>query len=58
MYADKFHSKNPQFNRYETYSNSISTFGPHKVHAFEMLKDEFGVPDLDFLVEKYGHPIF
>ena len=57
MYADKFHSKTPQFNSYETYAKNIARFGNKKEASFRVLKDEFGIPEIESLAKKYGHPI-
>jgi uncharacterized protein len=58
-YADKFHSKTnpPRFNTYESFMATAKTYGDDIVTRFEKLKDEFGVPDLAPLVQKYGHEI-
>lgn len=53
MYADKFHSKSPQFNSFESYRKRVSQFGPEKVIEFEKLAHEFGLPDLDMLSSQY-----
>jgi uncharacterized protein len=57
MYADKFHSKGPQFNSYATYKKRVGSFGTGKAAQFEALSLEFGIPDLEVLAVKYGHPI-
>lgn len=57
MYADKFHSKNPQFNSFESYSEHISKFGEDKVKKFAELAEKFGVPELNELAQKYNQPI-
>jgi uncharacterized protein len=57
MYADKFHSKEipPCFNTYEYYKRAVARFGQQKAEKFEQMAQEFGVPDLAPLIEKYGH---
>jgi uncharacterized protein len=57
MYADKFHSKAPQFNTFESYTKTVSKFGAGKASQFASLANEFGIPALDDLSAKYGHPI-
>lgn len=57
MYADKFHSKAPQFNAFATYLKKIEGFGEANAQRFHDLAQEFGVPDLDTLSAAYGHPI-
>lgn len=57
MYADKFHSKKPQFNSFERYREFIKQFGEEQVQKFDQLSKEFGIPDLTPFVEKYGHPV-
>jgi uncharacterized protein len=59
MYADKFHSKgsSPHFNSYDQYKELVRQFGEHKVEQFEEMANEFGIPDLQPLSEKYGYPI-
>ena len=59
MYADKFHSKSPypHFNSYEYYKEIVESFGEGKSKKFEKMAQEFGVPNLEPLSEKYSHPI-
>lgn len=57
MYADKFHSKTPQFNTFESYKSYISRFGNEKVKQFEQLASQFGIPKLDDLANKYNMPL-
>jgi len=57
MYSDKFHSKNQQFNSFDTYSKYIGRFGKDKVQKFNLLSQLFGTPDLELLARKYKHPI-
>ncbi len=58
-YADKFHSKTtpPRFNTYESFKSYTATFGPEIAERFEKLAEEFGIPNLEPLVEKYGHEV-
>ncbi len=57
MYADKFHSKKPQFNSFKGYRNFIQQFGQEQVDKFDALAQEFGIPDLEKLASRYTHPI-
>jgi uncharacterized protein len=59
MYADKFHSKTepPYFNPYAWYKQHVAKFGEDKVKKFEQMAQEFGMPDLAPLIEKYGHAV-
>lgn len=57
MYADKFHSKTPQFNTYDSYKNFISQFGKEQEIKLAKLADEFGIPKLEALAKKYNHPV-
>lgn len=57
MYADKFHSKDPCFNSFSWYCRYIRRFGDKKVVAFKQLAEEFGIPDLSYLIHKYNMPI-
>lgn len=42
MYADKFHSKTPQFNSFDSYCVYVKRFGGDKVKKFQELRDLFG----------------
>jgi len=57
MYADKFHSKGSKltFNSVRYYTQFAAQFGIENVNAFHNFMDTFGTPDLEPLVEKYGH---
>ena len=58
MYADKFHSKTepPMFNSAEWYRNSLqSKFGEPKAMLFDEFVQEFGEPNLEPLMARYGH---
>lgn len=57
MYADKFHSKVPQFNTSVGYEKKLLRFGREKLLLFRQLKKEFGMPSLEPLAEKYAMPI-
>jgi uncharacterized protein len=58
-YADKFHSKTtpPRFNTYESFKKYAASFDPEIAVRFERLAEEFGIPDLAPLIEKYGHEV-
>lgn len=57
MYSDKFHSKNPQFNTFDTYSSYISRFGEDRIRKFQALSKIFGIPNIKPIASKYNHPI-
>ncbi|MBA3723423.1 MAG: HD domain-containing protein [Candidatus Levybacteria bacterium] len=57
LYADKFHSKKPQFNSYASYCTYTEQFGAGSVEKFKKLADEFGIPDIAELAKEYKHPI-
>lgn len=57
MYADKFHSKTPQFNSYDAYRHYTGQFGDENVAIFDALSEEFGIPDLEFFAHKYNQPV-
>jgi len=57
MYADKFHSKTPRFNSFDSYSKNLSRFGKEKVVRLNEFADTFGIPDLNDLSHRYKHPI-
>lgn len=57
MYADKFHSKTPKFNTYDSYHKFSEQFGGKVTQRFEAMVNEFGLPDLEFFSKEYGHPI-
>lgn len=56
-YADRFHSKNPTFSRYETYLEQLKHQFPEQAAKFEDWAKEFGIPDVEALAKKYNHPI-
>ncbi len=57
MYADKFHSKNPKFNKFETYKKKVAIFGEFNILTFQKMADEFGIPTLDSLAKEYDMPL-
>lgn len=60
MYADKFHSKSepPMFNSVKWYEEHLEhKLGADKVELFQKLVEEFGEPDLQPLMQRYGQPI-
>ena len=57
MYADKFHSKNPQFNSFDWYRAYTQRFGEDTVKKFEEFSHIFGIPELESLSIKYRQPI-
>jgi len=57
MYADKFHSKTPQFNSPQSVRDHIQKYGDEKIQKFNDLEKMFGIPELEQLAKKYNHPL-
>lgn len=57
MYADKYHSKTPKFNTFESYLSHVSVFSDRNSLEFRRLAAKYGVPDLEELSRSYGHPL-
>jgi uncharacterized protein len=59
MYADKFHSKStpPVFVTAPTYADRVRRFGAAHAARFSALVTEYGEPDLEPLVERFGHRV-
>lgn len=58
MYADKFHSKVPALNSFETYRTRTQRFGEGNAAQFDKLAEEFGKPEhLAELAAKYDQPL-
>ncbi len=56
-YADRFHSKKPIFNRFDTFhDNMLATF-PKQAEKMELWAVEFSKPNVEALSKKYNHPI-
>jgi uncharacterized protein len=56
-YADRFHSKRPKFNAYDTYEKFLQSVFPMQVAKFRAAAEKFGRPDLLPLAKKYDHPL-
>ncbi len=56
-YADRFHSKDPNFNSYEVFYDRLLESLPEQAKKFRASATEFGIPDLKALAKKYDHPI-
>jgi len=56
-YADRYHSKKPVFNSHEYFKDILEKKYPEQLKKFEEWSKEFGVPDINRLAKKYGHPI-
>jgi uncharacterized protein len=56
-YADRFHSKHPTFNAYEPFLARLSKDLPEQVAKLRKAAAEFGIPDVQVLAQKYGHPV-
>ncbi len=56
-YADRFHSKHPTFNSYDTFLNNLKRELPLQAKKFELWSKRFGLPDIDTMAKKYNQPI-
>lgn len=56
-YADRFHSKRPVFNDFETFLKRLKKSLPLQADKFERESKRFGLPDVRDLAAKYRHPI-
>jgi len=56
-YADRFHSKHPTFNSYEPFLKKLGSGLPEQAKKLKQSAEEFGIPDIEALAKKYGHPI-
>lgn len=56
-YADRFHSKDPAFNSFDSFYASLKKSLPKQAAKFKAMSECFGVPDLTPLAKKYEHPI-
>ncbi len=56
-YADRFHSKKPTFNDFNSFLAGLKQTLPHQAEKFEAMSKRFGVPDLAVLAKKYNQPI-
>lgn len=56
-YADRFHSKHPTFNDYNSFLVRLSKGLPEQAAKLKTAAEEFGVPDIQALAQKYGQPV-
>lgn len=56
-YADRFHSKNPTFNDFESFADRLQKDLPEQAEKFRAWSKEFGIPDVAALAKKYNQPI-
>ena len=56
-YADRFHSKHPTFNAYDTFLERLSKSLPKQAARFEQWAGRFGLPDIPELAKKHNQPI-
>ncbi len=56
-YADRFHSKLPIFNAYEPFLARLEKGLPEQAVKLKQAANEFGIPDIFYFANKYGHPI-
>lgn len=56
-YGDRFHSKKPIFNSYDTFLRNLEGAFPLQAAKMKDWAIEFGIPDIESLAKKYNHPI-
>lgn len=56
-YADRFHSKHPTFNAYDSFLDRLRQGLPLQAEKFEKWSEQFGLPDIEALARKYNQPI-
>jgi len=56
-YADRFHSKHPVFNQYQTFLANLERELPEQAKKFKQAAHRFGIPDITAMAEAYGHPV-
>ncbi|SRR6266568_2748234 len=56
-YADRFHTKTPQFNDPQKYLARMRERTPAQAPKFEAMIQRFGMPDLSTLAQKYNQNI-
>ena len=56
-YADRFHSKKPTFNAYDSFLARLKKGLPEQATKFEAWSRRFGIPDINALADKYHQPI-
>lgn len=56
-YADRFHTKLPVFNDYDTFLTKLKTDLPRQAEKLKEAAVRFGIPNVAKLAEQYGHPI-
>jgi uncharacterized protein len=56
-YADRFHSKHPTFNAYDTFLNKLKSNLPLQAAKFETWSKRFGIPDIESLADKYNQTV-
>jgi uncharacterized protein len=55
-YADRFHSKKPCFNNFDTFLEGLKQDLPLQGEKFEQWSRRFGVPDIQAMSNKYNQP--
>lgn len=56
-YADRFHSKHPTFNAYDSFLQGLKQGLPLQAAKFEAWSKRFGIPDIDTLAKKYNQAV-
>lgn len=56
-YADRFHSKHPVFNDFDDFIKRLEKRLPNQAQKLKEWSEDFGIPDVQTLSKKHGHPI-
>lgn len=57
-YADRFHSKKPVINTYESFTKGLKKQGFNRqLELMDVMVAKYGLPDLEQLAKKFNHPI-
>ena len=56
-YADRYHSKRPSFNAFDTFLDRLKRSLPLQAAKFELWSKRFGIPDIDLLANKYEQSV-
>lgn len=56
-YADRFHSKKPIFNKFDTFYDKLLNSLPMQAEKMRLWSEEFGKPDIEALAKKYNHSV-
>jgi uncharacterized protein len=56
-YADRFHTKHPAFNAFDTFLERLKQNLPLQGKKFELWSKRFGIPDIPAMAKRYNQPI-